>query len=605
MDLILMGNTRKFGFLIALLGVVLCIFSASAAQEDASVDETQMDVLAHGPIHEAFAETIAFDPEPGIVVPKAPPAPIKEIPPNEKPEGDAEWIPGYWGWDGDRNDFIWISGTWRVVPPGRQWIPGYWAPAGGGYQWISGYWAPEYNNATTYLPEPPESVEVGPNVNAPSPDYTWIPGCWIWYNNAYAWRPGYWAMMRPDWVWVPAHYVWSPRGYVFVGGYWDFAVGFRGVLFAPVAFGVGVAWGSGFYFTPTFMINIGVFSNCLFVRPGYHHYYFGDYYATRYYRKGIFPWFSPHARRYGYDPIYAHQRWKHRNNPHWERNLQRTYQLRREDRAARPPRTFQQQLKFERQGKMLKTTGHSVKEPFLPLTKMRKDLPKFETVSRNEHLQIEQRGSQLRNLSNQRLKLESERIAGRSARPSQKMKVTRVTLPKSPIAATPVQQTFENNAAPTRNQYSLPSTRTPVPNRGPGNSKRIDSNRSSVPKSPGLQNVPGRSSRPTGQVSSRKMPPARYNTPQTDATVQPLKRKTYRNTTPSKGISVPTQPRGSQRPIAAPPTSRNRNAPQSNRGIEIPQRGPSGPSGYPGRPEAPRGGTPGWGGGHQPQFPGR
>ena len=97
MDRILMGNTRKFGFLIALLGVVLCVFSASAAQEDASVDETQMDVLAHGPIHEAFAETIAFDPEPGIVVPKAPPAPIKEIPPNEKPEGDAEWIPGLLG----------------------------------------------------------------------------------------------------------------------------------------------------------------------------------------------------------------------------------------------------------------------------------------------------------------------------------------------------------------------------------------------------------------------------------------------------------------------------------------------------------------------------
>ena len=44
------------------------------------------------------------------------------------------------------------------------------------------------------------------------------------------------------------------------------------------------------------------------------------------------------------------------------------------------PEPFQQQLKIEQQGKMLKTTGRSVKEPFLPLTKMRKDLPKFETV---------------------------------------------------------------------------------------------------------------------------------------------------------------------------------------------------------------------------------
>ena len=145
---------------------------------------------------------------------------------------------------------------------------------------------------TEYLPEPPESVEVGPNSDAPSSDYAWIPGCWVRSYGRYAWRPGYWAVMQPDWIWVPAHYVWTPRGYIFVGGYWDLAVNHRGVLFAPVFFSLG-AMAPGFYFTPSYMIDLGVFSDFLFLRPRYHHYYFGDYYAPKYYRKGIYPWFSP------------------------------------------------------------------------------------------------------------------------------------------------------------------------------------------------------------------------------------------------------------------------------------------------------------------------
>jgi hypothetical protein len=178
-----------------------------AAEGTAPVPKEDVEVLTSGPIHEAFAEAVALDPEPGMVAPKAPPALIDEIPPEEKPEGDVQWVPGYWGWDDERNEYIWVSGIWRIPPPGRQWVPGYWTPVDQGYQWISGYWASVKETETEYLPEPPESVEVGPSSNAPSPDYTWIPGCWLWRDGRYAWRPGYWAVMQTDWIWVPDHYI--------------------------------------------------------------------------------------------------------------------------------------------------------------------------------------------------------------------------------------------------------------------------------------------------------------------------------------------------------------------------------------------------------------
>ena len=102
-----------------------------------------VEVLTRGPVHEAFAEPVTFDPTPGLVVTNEPPPAVEELPPAEKPEGDdVTWIPGYWAWDDAREDFLWVSGIWRELPPGRQWIPGYWATVESGFQWVSGYWAP-------------------------------------------------------------------------------------------------------------------------------------------------------------------------------------------------------------------------------------------------------------------------------------------------------------------------------------------------------------------------------------------------------------------------------------------------------------------------------
>ena len=327
----------------SLFGVVLVVGLLVAAPRwgvAVEIPDEDVQILASGPVHEAFAEAVTLDPEVGLWSPEAPPALIEEIPPAEKPEGNVQWIPGYWAWDDDKNDFIWVSGIWRVAPPDRQWIPGYWTPGPDGYQWVSGYWAGVEEVETEYLPEPPASVEIGPNSNAPSSNYVWIPGCWEWYYGRYAWRPGYWAKAQADWMWVPAHYVWTPRGHIFVRGYWDYTVIRRGVLFAPVYFTPRVSIGFRYWFSPGFVIDLNIFDDALFLRPRYHHYYFGDYYAPKYYKRGIYPWFSLHARRMGYDPIYAHQRWQHRHDGDWENRLQKNFQDRRNHEDKRPSRYF-------------------------------------------------------------------------------------------------------------------------------------------------------------------------------------------------------------------------------------------------------------------------
>ena len=182
-------------FLVAVVtqfGVGVGPSQIRAAPSEGIAPDDGIQILTRGPIHEAFAETIVYNPTPGIVVAKTPPAAIEEVPPDQRPEGaNVAWIPGYWGWDDERNDFLWVSGIWRALPPGRQWIPGYWGGSGQGSQWTSGYWADAKASEVEYLSEPPATVESGPNVAAPSADDSWLPGSWVWQQSRYAWRPGY------------------------------------------------------------------------------------------------------------------------------------------------------------------------------------------------------------------------------------------------------------------------------------------------------------------------------------------------------------------------------------------------------------------------------
>ncbi|MCA9258896.1 MAG: YXWGXW repeat-containing protein, partial [Planctomycetales bacterium] len=179
--------------------------ASPAATADAEAD---FQVLDRGPIHEAFAEPVV---DPGAIgdlsdrlVPQEPPAPVNELPPEEKPEGgNVQWIPGYWMWSLEEEDFVWVSGVWRNAPPGRRWVPGHWSEADGGFLWTPGFWSDAEAEEVMYLPTPPDTLEQGPSSPAPGEEYFWIPGCWVYQQNDYAWRPGYWYQGQPNWVWVP------------------------------------------------------------------------------------------------------------------------------------------------------------------------------------------------------------------------------------------------------------------------------------------------------------------------------------------------------------------------------------------------------------------
>lgn len=180
--------------------------------------EEQPEVLTRGPVHEAFAEPVNLQPQPGLVTPIQPPANIVENPPASRPAGSQfVWVPGYWAWDSDQNGYIWISGCWRAAPPNMYWVSGYWSKAPQGWQWVPGFWMPVASTGQIqYLPAPPAIDETQPAVVEPYLDSIWVPSCWYWYQGQYVHRPGYWLKARADWIWMPSHYVWTPRGYMYL-----------------------------------------------------------------------------------------------------------------------------------------------------------------------------------------------------------------------------------------------------------------------------------------------------------------------------------------------------------------------------------------------------
>src|SRR5437870_4613898 len=172
----------------AILVAGLCLVGAVRAQEaQAPAGEPPpvpggVEVLARGPVHEAFATLTAMA-MPTQAVPKRPPAALEELPPEEKPEGDVIWVSGYWHYDDERKDFLWVSGIWRTPPPGKRWVAGYWRADGPQSHWVPGFWTAAdkqvINQPISYLPEPPALPEVASPGAPPTPESFYAPGHWL------------------------------------------------------------------------------------------------------------------------------------------------------------------------------------------------------------------------------------------------------------------------------------------------------------------------------------------------------------------------------------------------------------------------------------------
>jgi hypothetical protein len=321
-------------------------FPGEAAEQPPAVPpEEQPEVLTRGPVHEAFAGPVDLQVQKGITAPTQPPPEITEQLAAEKPAGKRfVWVPGYWAWDPERNTYLWVSGCWRAAPPNTYWVPGYWSRTDGGWEWVPGFWAPvAKGKQIEYLPAPPPIDDPRPPGPPPTPNNIWVPPCWYWYGGTYVWRPGYWLVAQPDWIWVPSHYVWTPRGYVFVLGHWDYVLPRRGVLFAPIYFPRPVYLAPGFSYSLSIVVDTGMLQFSWFTCPRYGHFYFGDYYDSIYVSFGIFPRYECEQRYVWYDPIYEHDRWRHRRTvPDWGRYERNEYDRRRADKNLRPPRTYRE-----------------------------------------------------------------------------------------------------------------------------------------------------------------------------------------------------------------------------------------------------------------------
>ena len=333
--------------------------------------------------------------------------------------------------------------------------------------------------------------------------------------------PGYWATVQPDWDWVPAHYVYAPRGYVFVDGYWDYSIRRRGVLFAPVYFTAGVYAQPGFSYSPTTVINPDVFTNCLFVRPQCQHYYFGDYYAANYEAGGFYPSYSYNSNHYGYDPIYAHDRWLHRQDGQWERRVAADFQNRRDHEDARPPRTWAAQREIDARAGQSRERGIVMAAPLNDLSRSKDSPLRFQPVGQSERRQFSQHAQEMQRFGQQRQSLESNTGGVRPDR-GQGSRAASVRLPGSPIVARPAAELDRNHVPPQAHAAPKPDLNVaakPRMTRFPGQPQQGVTRPQPQGQAPAERAAPQRQA-PAERASPQRQAPAERAAPQRQAPVE-------------------------------------------------------------------------------------
>ena len=217
-----------------------------------------------------------------------------------------------------------------------------------------------------------------------------------------------------------------------------------------------------------------MFSDHLFLRPSYQHYYFGDYYAASYAQSGFYASFSLQSRRSDYDPFYSRQRWEHRQDRDWEHRVEASYQNRRDNEAARPPRTWAAQ-RSAHSGAL--ESGPNRVSLAMPVDQLvaRKDGPmRFQPVAREERQQLAQRGQDVQKSRDQRLVLEAKAENTTARKPGGAFEPAKVQLPRSPIVGRPANQLRGNQTPPKVPRAPKPDLKAQPRSEPPGRSPNVE-----------------------------------------------------------------------------------------------------------------------------------
>lgn len=217
-----------------------------AADPPKAVESTEPELIPNAPLHDALRLSETKTDSKPERAPKSPPPPVAERPSSDPPDPNARWFGGYWSWDPARDDFIWVSGAWRVPPADSIWVEGRWRRDADGWYRVPGVWSrrqEKHAQESTPNPAPAPTAEPapaavttagnwrenGPPVDrpaespgpAPGPNYFYVPGQYAPDGDQRTvWKDGFWAQVQPGWDWVPARWARQADGWHYREGYW-------------------------------------------------------------------------------------------------------------------------------------------------------------------------------------------------------------------------------------------------------------------------------------------------------------------------------------------------------------------------------------------------
>jgi hypothetical protein len=542
------------------------------AGENGQVPEGAKPVL-RGPVHEAFAQPSRVKPQPGPIVPKEPPKPIEEIPPDQKPAGEnVQWIPGYWFWDEEKQEFLWVSGIWRAIPPGMEWVPGTWIRVETGWQWIPGYWKPVAQREVEVVPEPPEPPPLAEPPPPPGPDYFYVPGNWVYVGYRWYWRPGVWVAYRPGWVWVPACYYWTPYGYIFVDGYWDYPLRYRGWLFCPIWVDFAVCYRPGWFWRPCYWVPEPCLVSFMFVHTRRFCFFFGDYYDPFYARSGVISIYYYRVHRHCYDPLVGYYAFDYgRRDPNWLAQQRTLVQARMQGTAPRPPRTIEEQRKLlasaagdpERQAKLRQLVVAGSVNRVNPKTVSVQKLDDKQLATLRKSIE-ETRQVQIQRAALERKLAETKPVAGKppariqpvAVKSTAEIKVTKPP-PPPPVAAKETLKPPTTTVSPSK-EPAKPGTDKPAADKPPQPGKTSEGIKPTRPSDEKTKPAPSKpespSKKPTG--SGQPEPSPRPSDKPVSPSKSPEKSPPGKpSATPGPGSTVERQPTPAPKPPSSPSPS--------------------------------------------------